>query len=121
MGVDGAGVGVLEELREIFLCGLLQRAEGSGFPAECIQVPGAAHISADLADEALEWDLADEEHGAPLEHADLLEGDGAGATPCGSLRGRRGLVCSVRGGCARTRCLLCGRVRLPLFLPLLKK
>ena len=78
LGVDGAEVGVLEEANEVGLGGLLQREDGGALEAQV-----GLEVLGDLTDEALEWELADEELGGLLVVADLAEGDGAGAVAVG--------------------------------------
>uniref|UniRef100_M8AXL3 Uncharacterized protein n=1 Tax=Aegilops tauschii TaxID=37682 RepID=M8AXL3_AEGTA len=56
LGVDGAEVGVLEEADEVGLGGLLERGHGGGLEAEV-----GLEVLGDLADEALEGELADEQ------------------------------------------------------------
>jgi len=74
LGVDGAEVGVLEEPDEVRLGGLLQRGDGGGLEAEV-----GLEVLRDLADEALERELADEQLRALLVLADLTERHGARA------------------------------------------
>uniref|UniRef100_A0A0E0PTU2 Uncharacterized protein n=1 Tax=Oryza rufipogon TaxID=4529 RepID=A0A0E0PTU2_ORYRU len=73
LGVDGAQVGVLKEPDEVRLGGLLQRGDGGALEAEV-----GLEVLGDLADEALEGELADEQLRALLVLADLTERDGAG-------------------------------------------
>ena len=80
LGVDGAEVGVLEEADEVGLGRLLEGEDGGGLEAEV-----GLEVLGDLADEALEGELADEELGGLLVLADLAEGDGAGAVAVGLL------------------------------------
>ncbi|BAS96274.1 Os06g0160000, partial [Oryza sativa Japonica Group] len=72
LGVDGAQVSVLEEPDEVRLRGLLQRGDGGALEAEV-----GLEVLGDLADEALEGELADEQLRALLVLADLTERDGA--------------------------------------------
>jgi hypothetical protein len=74
LGVDGAEVGVLEEADEVGLRGLLQRGDGGGLEAEV-----GLEVLRDLADQALEGELADEQLRALLVLADLAERHGARA------------------------------------------
>ncbi|XBJ10531.1 hypothetical protein VPH35_015383 [Triticum aestivum] len=90
LGVDGAEVGVLEEADEVGLGGLLQGGDGGGLEAEV-----GLEVLGDLADEALEGELADEQLRALLVLADLTERDGAGAEAVGLLDAAGG-----RGGLA---------------------
>ena len=80
LGVDGAEVGVLEETDEVGLGGLLEGHDGGGLEAEV-----RLEVLGDLADEALEGELAEEELGRLLVAADLTEGDSAGPVPVGLL------------------------------------
>ena len=91
LGVDGAEVGVLEEADEVSLGGLLEGEDGGGLEAEV-----GLEVLGDLADEALEGELADEELGGLLVLADLAERDGTGAVAVGLLDAAGG-----RGGLAR--------------------
>ena len=80
LGVDGAQVGVLEEANEVGLGGLLEGEDGGSLePQVGLEVLG------DLADEALEGELPDEELGGLLVPADLAKGDGSRAVPVGLL------------------------------------
>ena len=65
LGVDGAQVGVLEQADEVGLGGLLEGEEGKGLDAEVVAV-GGFEVGGDLADEALEGALPDEEVGGLL-------------------------------------------------------
>ena len=97
-------------LDEVGLCGLLQGEDGSALEAEI-----SLEVLGNLAHQALEGQLADQELGALLVAADLAEGDGAGPGAVGFLdaaRGRGalagGLLISgedggVRGGGAKAR------------------
>jgi hypothetical protein len=90
LGVDGAQVGVLEQPDEVRLRGLLESQHRVALePQVGLEVLG------DLADEALERELADEQLRALLVFADLPERDGAGAEAVRLLHaagGRRGLA-----------------------------
>ena len=74
LGVDGAQVGVLEQADEVRLGGLLEGQDGGALEAQV-----GLEVLGDLADEALEGELADQELGGLLVAADLAERDGAGA------------------------------------------
>ena len=78
LGVDGAEVGVLEEADEVGLRGLLQGRDGRALEAQV-----RLEVLGNLADEALEGQLADEQLRALLVAADLAEGDGARAVAVG--------------------------------------
>eukprot|EP00982_Pelagococcus_subviridis_P017398 31535-Pelagococcus_subviridis.AAC.1 len=73
LGVDRAEVRVLEEADEVRLGRLLERKDRGGLEAEV-----RLEVLGDLADEALEGELADEELGGLLVLADLTERDGTG-------------------------------------------
>ena len=95
LGVDGAEVGVLEEADEVRLGGLLEGEDGGGLEAEV-----RLEVLRDLADEALEGELADEQLGGLLVLADLAERDGSGAVAVGLLDaagGGRGLARRLGG------------------------
>ena len=74
LGVDGAEVGVLEQANQVGLAGLLERQDGGRLEAQV-----GLEVLGDLADEALERKLADEQVRGLLVAADLAEGDGARA------------------------------------------
>jgi hypothetical protein len=68
LGMDGSQVGVLEEANEVSLSGLLQSQDCRGLEAQvCLEVLG------NLAHQALEGQLADEQLGGLLVLADLTE------------------------------------------------
>uniref|UniRef100_A0A0D3GD29 RING-type E3 ubiquitin transferase n=1 Tax=Oryza barthii TaxID=65489 RepID=A0A0D3GD29_9ORYZ len=101
LGVDGAQVGVLEQPDEVRLGGLLQRGDGGALEAEV-----GLEVLGDLADEALEGELADEQLRALLVLADLTERDGAGpeaceecVADCDEALGRRRRRRDARCGC----------------------
>eukprot|EP00964_Phaeocystis_antarctica_P113979 scaffold77957_cov68-Phaeocystis_antarctica.AAC.3 len=91
LGVDRAQVGVLEEANQVRLGGLLEGDNGRRLEAEV-----GLEVLRDLADQALEGQLADQELGRLLVPADLTERDGARAVAVGLLDAARG-----RGGLAR--------------------
>ena len=64
--VDGAQVRVLEEADEVGFGGLLEGEEGGGLEAKVVAV-GGFEVGGDLADEALEGALLDQELGGLLE------------------------------------------------------
>jgi len=80
LGVDGAKVGVLEEANEVGLRGLLERDDSRRLEAEV-----GLEVLRDLADEALEGELADEQLSRLLVAADLAERHGARAVAVGLL------------------------------------
>jgi hypothetical protein len=105
--VDGAEVGVLKEAHEVRLGGLLERGDGGRLEAEV-----RLELLGDLAHEALERQLADEELGRLLEPADLAERDGTGPVPVRLLdaAGRRGGLARGLGGERLARGLASGRL-----------
>jgi len=95
LGVDGAEVGILEEADEVGLSGLLEGEDGRSLEAKV-----ALEVLGDLADEALERKLADEEVRGLLVTADLTKGDGSGSVTVGLLdsSGGGGGLASGLGG-----------------------
>ena len=93
--MDGAEVGILEQTDEVGLGGLLEGEDGRSLEAEV-----ALEVLGDLADEALERELADEEVGGLLVAADLAKGDGSGSVTVGLLdsAGGGGGLASGLGG-----------------------
>ena len=80
LGVDGSEVGVLEEADEVSLRGLLEGSNGGRLEAEV-----SLEVLGDLANEALEGELADQKLGGLLVAANLTEGDRSGAVAMGLL------------------------------------
>ena len=80
LGVDGAQVSVLKEANKVGLGGLLEGEDGGSLEPQV-----GLEVLSDLANEALEGELADEQLGGLLVAADLAEGDGSGAVPVGLL------------------------------------
>ena len=78
--MDGGQVGVLEEPDEVGLGGLLERQDGRRLEAQV-----GLEVLGDLADQALEGQLADQEVGRLLVLADLAERDRPGAVTVGLL------------------------------------
>eukprot|EP00567_Pseudictyota_dubia_P016512 CAMPEP_0197447910 /NCGR_PEP_ID=MMETSP1175-20131217/15327_1 /TAXON_ID=1003142 /ORGANISM="Triceratium dubium, Strain CCMP147" /LENGTH=79 /DNA_ID=CAMNT_0042979467 /DNA_START=241 /DNA_END=477 /DNA_ORIENTATION=- len=78
--MDGAKVSILEEAHQVRLGRLLQGEDGRSLEAQV-----RLEVLGDLADEALEGQLADEEVSGLLVATDLAEGDGAGAVAVGLL------------------------------------
>ena len=78
LGVDRAQVGVLEEANQVRLGGLLEGDDGRRLEAEV-----GLEVLRDLADQALEGQLADQQLGRLLVPADLAERYGAGAVAVG--------------------------------------
>jgi hypothetical protein len=113
LGVDGAQVGVLEQADQIGLAGLLQGHDGRALEAQI-----SLEVLSDLANEALEGQLADEQLGALLVATDLTQSDGAGPVTMGLLHasgGRRalasGLGCQLLPGGLASRRLASGLLR----------
>ena len=93
--MDRREVGVLEEPDEVRLGGLLEREDRGALEAEV-----RLELLRDLADEALEGELADEQLRRLLVAADLAERDRAGAVAVRLLdaaRRRRGLTRRLGG------------------------
>jgi hypothetical protein len=80
LGVDGAQVGVLEETHEVRLRGLLQRHDRRGLEAQV-----RLEVLRNLADKALERELAEEKLRRLLVATDLTESDGARPVAMGLL------------------------------------
>ena len=78
--MDGAQVGVLEQTNKVGLGGLLQSEDGGTLEAQV-----GLEVLGDLADEALEGELADQKLGGLLVAADLAKSDGAGTVAVGLL------------------------------------
>ena len=91
LGVDGAQVGVLEQTDEVGLASLLQGHHGGRLEAQV-----GLEVLGDLAHQALEGQLADEQVGGLLVTADLAQSDCAGSVAVGLLHATGG-----RGGLAR--------------------
>ena len=72
--MDGAKVGVLEKTNEISLGSLLKGKDGRSLETEI-----GLEVLGDLADEALEGELADKKLGGLLVSADLTKSDGTGS------------------------------------------
>ena len=105
MGVDGAEVGVLEEANEVRLSGLLEGEDGGSLEAQV-----GLEVLGNLADQALERELADQELRRLLVAADLAERDGSRAVAVRLLhaarrrrRLARGLGRELRARNTRTR------------------
>ena len=94
LGVDGAEVGVLEEADEVASDASWRARMAEDWNQVGLEVLG------DLADEALEEELADEELGGLLVLADLAESDGTGPVAVGLLdaTGGGGGLASRLGG-----------------------
>ena len=85
LGVDGAQVGVLEQANQVGLGRLLEGEDGGALEAQV-----RLEVLGDLADQALEGQLADQQLGGLLVLADLTESDGAGSVSVGLCVVRRG-------------------------------
>ena len=93
--MDGREVGVLEEADEVRLGRLLQRKHGGALEAQV-----RLELLRDLADEALEGELADQQLRRLLVATDLAERDRAGAVAVRLLdasRRRGALARRLRG------------------------
>lgn len=88
LGVDGAQVGVLEETHQVGLAGLLQSHDSGALEAQV-----GLEVLGDLADQALEGQLADQQLGALLVTTDLTKSHGTGPVTVGLLH-------AAGGGCA---------------------
>jgi hypothetical protein len=80
VGVVGAVGGVLEETNEVSLRGLLESSNSGALEAEV-----GLEVLGNLANEALEWQLADQELGRLLVTTDLTKSDGTWAITMGLL------------------------------------
>ena len=78
-------VSVLEEADEEGLGRLLQGEDGVALEPDKVHILVLGNALGDLADEALEGELADEELGGLLVLADLTESDGTGPVAVGLL------------------------------------
>ena len=97
LGVDGAQVGVLEQADQVSLAGLLQGHDGRRLEAQV-----GLEVLGDLADEALERQLADQQLGRLLVATDLAQGDGSGPVTVGLLDAagrRRALAAAFVASC----------------------
>ena len=103
--VDGAQVRVLEEAHEVGLGSLLQGEDGGALEAQV-----GLEVLGDLADEALERKLADQQLRGLLVLADLTQGNSAGAEAVGLLHatGLRGRLAGRLGGELLARRLAAG-------------
>jgi hypothetical protein len=93
--MDGAKVGVLEKTNKVCLGGLLKGKDGGALEAEI-----GLEVLGDLADEALEGELADKKLSGLLVSADLTKSHGTGAVSVGLLdtTGRGGALAGSLGG-----------------------
>ena len=74
VSVDSAKVGIFEEADEVSFGGFLEGSDSGGLEAEIATEGGG-----DFTDEALEWELADEEVSALLVLTDFTKSDGTWA------------------------------------------
>ena len=98
--MDGAEVGVLEEANEVRLSGLLEGENRRALEAEV-----SLELLSNLANQALERELADEELSGLLVSPDLAESDSAWAVPVGLLHAASGggVLAGCLGGELLTR------------------
>lgn len=98
--MDGAEVGVLEESNEVRLSGLLEGENRRALEAEV-----SLELLGNLANQALERELADEELSGLLVSPDLAESDSAWAVPVGLLHAASGggVLAGCLGGELLTR------------------
>ena len=82
-GVDRAQVGVRQQRDDVRLGGLLDRLHGAALEAKSVLL-----CSRELAHQALEGRLLDQQLRAALELADLTQGDGAWAPAVSALHSR---------------------------------
>jgi hypothetical protein len=78
--VNRAQVGVLKQANQVRLSGLLQRQDGSGLESQV-----RLELLRQLAHQALEWQLADEQLSGLLVTANLSQGNSAWAVAMGLL------------------------------------
>ena len=91
LAVDGAQVGVGQDGDDVGLGGLLQGKDGGAGEAETLLVVGG-----ELAHQALEGSLAEQQVGGPLELFHLTQCDGAGVpTALGVLLDTGGRLCGL--------------------------
>ena len=95
LGVDGAQVGVLEQAHQVSLGGLLQGQDGGALEAQV-----GLEVLGDLAHQALEGQLADQQLGRLLVLSDLAQRHGTGPVAVGLLHatGGGGALASGLGG-----------------------
>ena len=106
LGVDGAQVGVLEKSNQVSLGSLLQ-----GHDSRALEAQIGLEVLGDLTDQALEWQLADEELSALLVTTDLTESHCTGPVTMGLLDASScwGTLASGLGGQLLPRGLATGR------------
>lgn len=92
LGVNCAKVGVLEESNEVCLSGLLESEDCRALEAEV-----SLELLGNLTNQALEWELANEELSGLLVSSDLTESNCAWAVPVRLLHAASGW--GVLSGC----------------------
>jgi len=92
LGVNGAQVGVLKETNQVGLACLLQRRDGLALKTQV-----GLEVLGNLADQALERQLANQQLGALLVAANLAQGNGARAVAMRLLHTAGGR-CALAGG-----------------------
>ena len=112
LGVDGAQVGVLEETDKVGLGGLLEGQNGGGLEAEI-----RLEVLGNLADEALEGQLAEEQLRRLLVATNLTQGNGARSVAMGLLHttSSGGRLAGGLGGESLARSLATGGLASGLF------
>ena len=100
LGVDSAEVGVLEESNEVCLSSLLESENCRALESEV-----SLELLSNLANQALEWELANEELSRLLVSPDFSEGDSAWAISVGLLHASSGwgILAGCLGGELLTR------------------
>lgn len=95
LGMDGAKVGVLKEANKVCFTRFLESSDGRALEAQI-----GLEVLCNLAHEALERQLADEQLSGFLVTTDLPEGHGAGPVAMGLLDAarRRGALARCLGG-----------------------
>ena len=95
LGVDGAQVGVLEQADQVGLAGLLE-----GCDSRALEAQVGLEVLGDLANQSLEWELADQQLSALLVATDLTESNSTWAVSVrllDSAGGWRALAGSLGG------------------------
>ncbi len=93
--MNSAEIGVLEEPHKVSLCGFLESGHGGALESEI-----GLEVLSDFTDQALEWELSDQELCALLVLSDLTECHGTWPEPVGLLHssGSRSGLTSGLGG-----------------------
>ena len=97
LGVDGAQVGVLEKADEVGLGGFLESQDSGALEAEI-----GLEVLGDLADKALEWQLADQKLSGLLVFTDLTKSHSTWAISVGLLDTSSGWR-TLASGCNKDR------------------